>query len=192
MRTSRRVLTLAVAAAALATACASGATESATTESATTESAAPGDSTPVDSAPVDSALVDSATDGSRPDAGEPDLVAFSQCMRDNGIAEFPDPGPDGLSIGGLGIDPDSPQFKAAAEACESLRPPRDGAEPDGSGSAGESEWEKVVPGGDCDCADGSEFAFWERRADPTKVVFYLDGGGACCDATTCAFTGDRR
>ena len=50
-----------------------------------------------------------------------------------------------------------------------------------------SGWEKVVPGGDCHCADGGEFAFWERRADPTKVVFFLDGGGACYDATTCAF-----
>jgi hypothetical protein len=48
-------------------------------------------------------------------------------------------------------------------------------------------WEKVVPGGDCHCADGGEFAFWERRADPTKVVFFLDGGGACYDATTCGF-----
>ena len=46
-----------------------------------------------------------------------------------------------------------------------------------------------MPGGDCVCADGSEFAFWERQADATKVVFYLDGGGACTDATTCAFTG---
>ena len=45
-----------------------------------------------------------------------------------------------------------------------------------------------MPGGDCQCANGSEFAFWERRGDPTKVVFYLGGGGACWDATTCAFT----
>jgi pectinacetylesterase len=50
-------------------------------------------------------------------------------------------------------------------------------------------WEKVIPGGDCECADGSEFAFWERRAAPTKVVFFLDGGGVCFDAATCAFTG---
>jgi Pectinacetylesterase len=61
--------------------------------------------------------------------------------------------------------------------------------PSGAVSAGVSEWEKVVPGGDCMCADGSEFAFWERRADPTKVVLFLDGGGTCYDATTCAFTG---
>ncbi len=51
-----------------------------------------------------------------------------------------------------------------------------------------AEWEKVVPGGGCECADGSEFEFWVRRADPTKVVLFLDGGGACWDATTCAFT----
>jgi Pectinacetylesterase len=58
-------------------------------------------------------------------------------------------------------------------------------------ASGEAEsadgWEKVVPGGDCHCADGGEFAFWERPADPTKVVFFLDGGGACYDAETCAF-----
>ena len=112
-------------------------------------------------------------------------------MRDNGIADFPDPGPDGgLLLDGTGIDPDSPQFKAAQEACRDLRPQPDPAGPSGSSTAGESDWEKVVPGGDCMCADGSEFAFWERRADPTKVVFYLDGGGSCFDATTCAFTGD--
>jgi Pectinacetylesterase len=51
------------------------------------------------------------------------------------------------------------------------------------------KWKKVVPGGDCECADGSKFAFWERRADPNKVVLFLDGGGSCYDAKTCAFTG---
>jgi Pectinacetylesterase len=59
-----------------------------------------------------------------------------------------------------------------------------------SASADAAEWEKVVPGGECACADGSEFAFWVREAAPTKVVFFLDGAGACFDATTCAFTGD--
>ena len=49
-------------------------------------------------------------------------------------------------------------------------------------------WEQVVPGGDCACADGSEFNFWMRKADPTKVVLFLEGGGACFDAATCAFT----
>jgi Pectinacetylesterase len=51
------------------------------------------------------------------------------------------------------------------------------------------KWAKVAPGGDCECADGSEFAFWERRADPSKVVFFLDGGGICFDTKSCAFVG---
>ncbi|OHV28048.1 hypothetical protein BCD49_38425 [Pseudofrankia sp. EUN1h] len=49
-----------------------------------------------------------------------------------------------------------------------------------------STWEKIVPAGDCHCADGSQFAFWERRADPTKVVLFLNGGGVCWDAIMCA------
>jgi hypothetical protein len=57
-------------------------------------------------------------------------------------------------------------------------------------TGGESDWEKIVPGGGCVCADGSDFAFWERRAARKKVVLYLDGGGACFDATSCAFTGE--
>jgi Pectinacetylesterase len=60
---------------------------------------------------------------------------------------------------------------------------------DSTTAAADRKWKKVVPGGDCECADGSKFVFWERRADPTKVVFFLDGGGACFDAGTCAFTG---
>ncbi len=60
-----------------------------------------------------------------------------------------------------------------------------------SGSRKELVWDRVVPAGDCQCADGSQFAFWERRADPTKVVFFLNGGGICWDANMCAFTGDR-
>ncbi|BCY08501.1 pectin acetylesterase-family hydrolase [Actinoplanes sp. L3-i22] len=51
------------------------------------------------------------------------------------------------------------------------------------------EWTRVAaPQGDCHCADGSPFAFWERRADPTRVVFFLNGGGVCWSAATCAFT----
>jgi Pectinacetylesterase len=77
----------------------------------------------------------------------------------------------------------------ASEPDRSAPSTTDATASSGSMSGGASEWEKVVPGGDCECADGSEFAFWERRADPTKVVLFLDGGGACFDAETCAFTG---
>lgn len=139
------------------------------------------------STPQTTAPADPATDSTQPDLGE--LAAFSQCMRDNGITDFPDPDPSGLNIAGLGIDPDSTEYVAAREACNDLLPSNVG-EPGASGAVGGSEWEEVVPGGDCVCADGSDFAFWVREADPTKVVFYLEGGGACFDATTCAFTGE--
>jgi hypothetical protein len=61
--------------------------------------------------------------------------------------------------------------------------------PDTTTAPADQKWKKLVPRGDCECADGSKFAFWERRADPTKVVLFLDGGGTCYDAKTCAFTG---
>jgi hypothetical protein len=58
--------------------------------------------------------------------------------------------------------------------------------PGSTALAGDRGWKRVVPGGDCQCADGSEFNFWVREANPAKVVFYLGGGGACFSAETCA------
>jgi hypothetical protein len=54
-----------------------------------------------------------------------DTLKYAQCMRSHGITKFPDPGADGnITIQpGLGLDPNSDQFKAAAEACKSLAPP---------------------------------------------------------------------
>jgi hypothetical protein len=57
------------------------------------------------------------------DLGDPEYVeqmlAFSQCMRENGVPDFPDPGPDGqLVIGhGSGIDRNDPRLQAAMEIC---------------------------------------------------------------------------
>ena len=60
-------------------------------------------------------------------------LAFSQCMRDHGITDFPDPqfnsdgGGFAVQAGGPGNDktdlrPDSPQFQAAMAACKSKMP----------------------------------------------------------------------
>ena len=35
------------------------------------------------------------------------------------------------------------------------------------------------------CSDGSTFHYWIHRGDPKKVLFYLEGGGACFSADTC-------
>jgi hypothetical protein len=55
------------------------------------------------------------------------LVAFSACMRNHGVPNFPDPKAVGhgfgLTIGkGMGVDPDSPQFKDAEKVCKKLLP----------------------------------------------------------------------
>jgi hypothetical protein len=48
-------------------------------------------------------------------------LKFSACMRAHGVTKFPDPqfssGRTSLRIGGTGIDPNSPVFKAAQKAC---------------------------------------------------------------------------
>jgi hypothetical protein len=55
------------------------------------------------------------------------LVAFSACMRKNGVPKFPDPeaveGGMRLSFGSEnGIDPNAPQFKRARRACQKVLP----------------------------------------------------------------------
>lgn len=47
-------------------------------------------------------------------------------------------------------------------------------------------WETVAAPTDCMCADGSPFSYYVREADPTKVMFYMEGGGACFTAAMCA------
>jgi hypothetical protein len=52
------------------------------------------------------------------------MLKFVACMRENGVPKFPDPQPDGRMriTGGDGVDPESPQFKAAQEKCRKLMP----------------------------------------------------------------------
>lgn len=64
-----------------------------------------------------------ATDGVRDRA-----VAFATCMREHGVADFPDPGASGeLTIDGVlngsSIDPGSRTWTRAADACRDLEPP---------------------------------------------------------------------
>ena len=47
------------------------------------------------------------------------------------------------------------------------------------------DWESIPGGEECRCSDGSPYELWERPADPTRVVLYLQGGGACFDELTC-------
>jgi hypothetical protein len=59
-------------------------------------------------------------------SGKASPLAFSQCMRSHGVADFPDPNSQGqISIsGGPGsdLDPNNPTFQAAQTACQNLQP----------------------------------------------------------------------
>jgi hypothetical protein len=46
-------------------------------------------------------------------------------------------------------------------------------------------WEAVRAPATCRCSDGSPYHFWVQRGDPSKLLFYLEGGGACFSAGTC-------
>jgi hypothetical protein len=52
------------------------------------------------------------------------MLQYAQCMRSHGVPKFPDPKPGGaLAIGKkVGVDPNSPQFKAAQQTCQKLVP----------------------------------------------------------------------
>jgi hypothetical protein len=53
----------------------------------------------------------------RPDPAK--LLQFSECMRANGVPDFPDPTGGGLSLnrGSPGLNPDSPTFQNAQKEC---------------------------------------------------------------------------
>jgi len=67
-----------------------------------------------------------------PNAGKPPAgmkeaaLKYSACMREHGIADFPDPAADGSlqlqSSPGSDLDPDNPTFQSANEACKHLLP----------------------------------------------------------------------
>ncbi|TDC58771.1 hypothetical protein E1281_00325 [Actinomadura sp. KC345] len=49
-------------------------------------------------------------------------VKHAQCMRENGLPGYPDPGQDGGATADL-PERDSPEFTKARQACQSLEPP---------------------------------------------------------------------
>ncbi|HEX2275226.1 MAG TPA: hypothetical protein VHG90_15265, partial [Acidimicrobiales bacterium] len=82
--------------------------------------------------------------GNGPD-GKPDAelqdraLKFARCMREHGVANFPDPDlSEGgmVKIGGEGLDPSSPTFQEAQKACQSIMGTGPGAGPDGARPAG--------------------------------------------------------
>jgi len=53
-------------------------------------------------------------------------------------------------------------------------------------------WTPFAEGSGAVCADGSKAHFLERVADPSHVVLYFEGGGACFSKATCDFDGPEK
>jgi hypothetical protein len=79
---------------------------------------------------ADSACKKLLPNGGQPPPADPELraktLAYSQCMRSHGIADFPDPNGDGMlqlqGSPGSDLAPDNPQFQTADKACKHLLP----------------------------------------------------------------------
>jgi rubredoxin len=112
---------------------------------------------------------------------------FASCMRHHGVDGLPDPqlSGNGFMLQGVPLTAsDMDAWYAAQEACQYVF--EEAAPPDQGGADAATTWEPVVPGGDCQCSDGSRFSFWVREASPERVVLFFDGGGGCFSAETCA------
>jgi hypothetical protein len=75
-------------------------------------------------------------------ANQEKAVKFAECMRENGVSQFPDPDASGnLTIDGVlngsGIDPNGPTWQQAIGACKDLQPP--GFTGGGERSSGQQE-----------------------------------------------------
>jgi hypothetical protein len=74
-----------------------------------------------------SAPAETGTGGNNTAANAQKAVKFAECMRSNGVSQFPDPGASGkLTIdavaNGSSLDPSTPAFKQAISACKDLEP----------------------------------------------------------------------
>jgi hypothetical protein len=68
-----------------------------------------------------------SSDGGNASAAGDQAVKFAQCMRDNGVREFPDPDASGILTietvaNGTSIDTDSAAFQRAITTCKDLEP----------------------------------------------------------------------
>ena len=70
---------------------------------------------------------DGSGGGNNTAANDQKALKFAECMRSNGVSEFPDPGASGKFtidgiVNGSSLDPSAPAFKQALRVCGSLEP----------------------------------------------------------------------
>jgi hypothetical protein len=134
----------------------------------------------------------STPDASPDDSTEPSGLAFAQCMREHGISNFPDSASEGYDHdpSALGLDPNSPTFKAAEDACKKYlpnggQPPSPNPEREESGllfsqcmrDQGFSNFPDPDSEGDIDKAPGIDPTSPQFQAAEEAWTKLLSGGG---------------
>jgi hypothetical protein len=121
-------------------------------------------------------------------------VAFVAVASACGSDDTAEPAPDPVASEAAAVDDTEPVATEPVSnepvATDAPTTEPSGTEPPSTESAvpvALDQWTAVDPGADCMCMDGSPFELWDRPADPTKVVLYFEGGGACFSAETCDF-----
>jgi hypothetical protein len=57
-------------------------------------------------------------------SGPNPALQLARCMRSHGVSNFPDPSAGGgINLDGTGLNPESPAFRSARQACKSFLPP---------------------------------------------------------------------
>lgn len=81
----------------------------------------------------------------------------------------------------------APAFLALVSGCQAGPPGSpEAAAPVSVAIAPEAEpWATIEPGGETLCATGTPFRFHVRSGDPERVMFFLNGGGACWSGDLC-------
>lgn len=87
----------------------------------------------------------SSSSGSNANSALEQAVKFAQCMRENGVTNFPDPDENGrFMIAAGGPNQNSPQFTTAQRACKSLQPPGFNKDDPAQRAHDQKEWLKFA------------------------------------------------
>ena len=100
-------------------------------------------STPLDTTTTTAAATTTGAGSAAPSSQaqvEEDALKYSQCMRANGVPNFPDPSSGGgfQFASGSGIDPSSPAYQSARAKCQKLLPA--GPAPPGTNTHPSGQW----------------------------------------------------
>ena len=114
-----------------------------------------------------------------PSDPEAEALAYSKCMRANGVPQFPDPGAGGgiEFHPGSGINPSSPAFKAAQTRCQKLMPGGGGLAPGAQTHPSQPALAQMLKVAQCMRRHGI-YNFPEPRTSvPSNILAALGPGG---------------